>query len=157
MIVFNGFGKVSSFIFTRPSRICRIDMIWVNAEDSGKVINALINLSKFLKGTSSDIVSPRIGGVELHELIAVLNRFSEASLLEERRGSDEESLLMSAVFLELLGANRYQIVHIKGLGVKGKGKYLAVDARRLVQEVSSLEQVVNVALGLGELLLLLGK
>ena len=83
MIVLNGLRKIAPLILAGSTGIGGIDVVGVNAQHSREVLNALIDLPQLLKGASPDIVSPRIGGVQLHQLIAVLDGLSEAAFLQK--------------------------------------------------------------------------
>lgn len=63
VIVFNSLCKVASLILTSSSRISSIDVVGIDAQDCGEVINALVYLTKLLKGATSDVVSSCIGWV----------------------------------------------------------------------------------------------
>ena len=117
MVVFDGFGEVSSFVFACATSVSGVDVIWVDAEDSCEVLNTLINLPEFLEGATSDVVGASVHGVQFHELVAVLDGFSESPLLEERRRSDEQGFLVGGVFLQLFGTHCYQVVHVQCLPV----------------------------------------
>jgi hypothetical protein len=115
IIIINSLGKVASFVLTGSPRIGSIDVVWIDIQHCCKVLNALINLAEFLEWASSDVVCSCIVWIKLHQLVAVLNGFSKPPLLEERRGSDEESFFVSWVFLQFLRAHRNQIVNVQSL------------------------------------------
>lgn len=56
VVIFNGLCKVTSFILTRSSSICRIYMVRVNLEHDCEIFDGLVNLAQFLEGASSDVI-----------------------------------------------------------------------------------------------------
>jgi hypothetical protein len=87
-------------------------MIRVYLQNCCKIIYTLIYLPKFLKGTSSNIVSTSIIWIQFHKLIAILYGLSESALLQKRRRPYEQSLFMRGILLQFLCAYRYQVVHV---------------------------------------------
>ena len=81
MIVFDGLGEVPPLVLACTTGIGSIDMIGVDIENGREIIYALLELSDFLEGTASDIVSAGILGVQIHQRVAVLDGLGKAALL----------------------------------------------------------------------------
>lgn len=81
IIVFNGFSKVSPFVFTCSTGICGIDVIGIDLKHGGKIVNTLFQLAQFFKSAATDIESTRILRVQLHQRVAVLDGLGKAPFL----------------------------------------------------------------------------
>jgi hypothetical protein len=67
MIIFDSLGKISPLIFTSTPRISRIDVIRIYLKDCCEVIDALLELPKFLEGTSSNVECTSVLDIKPHQ------------------------------------------------------------------------------------------
>lgn len=66
MIILDCLSEITPLIFTSAPRISRINVIWIDLKDSCEVIDALLELPKFLEGTSSDVECTSVLDIKPH-------------------------------------------------------------------------------------------
>ena len=104
VVVIDSLREVSPLVFTSSSGVRRIDVVRVDLEHRGEVLNTLVCLVKLFKCASSHIVSSSMQIIQLHQPVAILYRLLEKSLLEIAGGPDEQCLAMVGVLIQLLAA-----------------------------------------------------
>ena len=107
VVVVDRLSEVPSLVLAGSSCIRRVDVVWVNLEHRGEVVNRLVDLAQLLEGAPSDVESSCVLRVKLHQLVAVLDGLVEPPLFEQRRSPDKQRFLVRRVLLQLLRAHSY--------------------------------------------------
>ena len=83
-VIFDRLGKVASLVLAGTSRVCCVDVVWVQLEDHVVVCDRFIDLALLFICASSDIIRTGVIGTEVHQLIAVSDSLVEHAFLQER-------------------------------------------------------------------------
>jgi hypothetical protein len=80
-------------------------VIGVDLKDSREIVDTLLELTQFLKGTATDIEGARVVWVQLHQRVAVLDGLGKAAFFQEARSTDEKRFFVCGVFLKFFCAH----------------------------------------------------
>lgn len=99
IVVLNSLRKIGPLVFTGASRISGIDVVGIDVEHSGEVINSLFNLTYFLKSAPSYVKGSCVARVDgpfiligrsenkFHKGVWVFNRFLKVAIFKVIAGS----------------------------------------------------------------------
>ena len=89
VVIINGLGEIASFVLTSTSRVCCIDMVWIDIQNGCEIFNTFIDIFLLFISAPPHVVSTCIRIIKFHESVAIFDGSLEISFLEIAWSSNE--------------------------------------------------------------------